>query len=199
MIRSKDFDAIRVKNSDTEFVVVARGLSGFVPVIASENCSVDLMGFSASKGSVRKGMRDRQRFEYNGIQSDIAQYHQVEVDLAEGPDSSVYFYWKGAMPDDEESFLHECKISLRQLFEERDSWENAPQEFFAWNLGPIVYQIERENLYRAFAKKRYQQNRKRSDAFFIMFAALGTVMVTFVAVGLAGDGLDTLRSLLVKP
>lgn len=199
MIGSKDFNPIRVENSDTEFVVVARGLRGFVPVIASENCSVDLMGFSASKGNVPKEMRDKDRLSSYAISSDIEEYHQVEVDLDEGPGSSVYFYWKGTMPDDKGEFLHTCKISLRQIFDERDSWKDASQEFFGWHLGPIVHQIERQNVYRALEKKRYQQNRKRSESFITMFAMMGAMIATVVAVGLTADGLDTLRSWFVSP
>jgi|TARA_R100000935_G_scaffold58859_1_gene98694 hypothetical protein len=198
MIGSKDFNAIRVENSDTEFVVVAHGLKGFVPVIASDNCSVDLMGFSASKGNVPKEMRDKERLSSYVISSDIEEYHQVEVDLDEGPDSSVYFYWKGTMPDDKGEFLHTCKSSLRQIFDERDSWKDANQEFFGWHLGPIVHQIERQNVYRALEKKRHQQNRKRSETLLTMISAIGAVVVGIFAVGVSTDVLDTIRSWLAS-
>jgi hypothetical protein len=194
MICSEDFNLIRVENSDTEFVVVARGSRGFVPVIASANCSVDLMGFSASKGNVPNEMRDKDRFSSYAISSDIEEYHQVEVALDEGAESSVYFYWKGTMPDDKGEFLHTCKISLRQIFEEIGSWEDASQEFFGWHLGPIVHQIERQNVYRIFEKKRYQQNRKRYESFITMFAMMGAVIATAVAVGVTADSFDLLRS-----
>lgn len=198
MIGSKDFDAIRIKNSDTEFVVVARGSNGFVPVIASENCSLDLMGFSASKGSMPNEMRDKKRLEYFASHSDIHEYHQVEIDLDEISDSLVYFYWKGNMPENKSEFLHTCKICLLQIFAERDEWKNAHQEFFAWHLGPIVHQIERQNVYQALKKKRYQQNRKRSENLASMFALVGAVFASLVAFGLSADFLDTLRSFLFR-
>jgi hypothetical protein len=195
MIESKDFDTVYVANSNTEFVVVARGMNGFVPVIVSKNCGLDLMGFVASKGYVPEEVRDMERLDAHTIRSDIEEYHEAEVDIDEGADSSVYFYWKGAMPHDREEFLHACKTSLHQLFQERYEWKKSQQAFFSWHLGPIVFLIERENGYQALKKRRFQQNRKRSEALLTTFGAFGAIVIALFAVGISSDVWDALRSL----
>lgn len=196
MIESSDFDVVYVKNSTTEFVVVSRGENGFVPVIVSENCGLDLMGFVASKGSIPRELRGPERIISLSIRSEVEQYYEAEVELNTEAASTIYFYWKGSMPRSESEFLHACKVGLQQLFREKDNWGSAPQAFFSWYLGPMVFLIERENGYQAVRKRIAQQSRSRLELMVTILATVGAASAMVVTLAASSGFLDSIRSLL---
>lgn len=196
MIQSKDFDVIKIEDSTIEFVIVARGPNGFIPVMISENCGLDVMGFAASKGFMKEEFGGVSVSEARKIRSDIDEYHEMAVETDFEQSSSVFFYWKGALPHEKDDFWHVCKSSLRRIFNEGNDWRKSPQAFFSWHLGPIIFLIERENGYQEIRRKREQYGRKRFETWFSIVTAFGAVVLGVYAVGAGSDLFEAMRAWL---
>lgn len=199
MINSQDFDAVFVQNSNTEFVIVARKDKGFVPVIVSENCSLGLMGFAASKGNSYKKLRDIEILEDYTVRSGVDNYHELEIKIDDIFDSPVYFYWKGSMPGDKEDFLRVCKTSMRQLFRGEDNWSSSPQAFFWWNIGPMVLPIEEASSYQSIRLTRTRESKRLFESMMVTIAAVGALIGLVAVLGVSGDLLDLVRHFFSSP
>lgn len=102
---AQSYNPIVIKNSPVEFVLIGMDRGDFRPIVVSDNCGLDLLGFAASKSYSSKN-----EFEMYSTTSLLSAWRKAEdsfihqcvelnVSALIGNDmksSKVSFYWKGA-------------------------------------------------------------------------------------------------------
>jgi len=164
----KNYSPIVVKNSNIEFVVVGVDAGEFRPIIVSENCQLDLLGFASARSySSRFFNASKERsYELGGVffAKSRNYFNVIDLDLSfdEGEfvndrAAKTLFFWKGDKIKNEDLnevkkvseinfsvILNELKYGVKDINRNDSSRVNRDLErgrldgFVSWHIAPVV-------------------------------------------------------------
>lgn len=165
---TQSYNPIPIKNSPIEFVLIGMDQGDFRPIVISDNCGLDLLGFAASRSysskfeideSVTSSLLSAWR---KAEDSFIHQFVELNISAPIGDEaeeirsSKVYFYWKGVrLPShaiDEVRRIAEINFSIiiNELYGakvggsssdrriEREMERGKLDGFLSWHVSPVV-------------------------------------------------------------
>lgn len=186
----EDYNVPTLKNSAIEFVVVARDHNGFRPIVMSENCGADLIGFANSSSYLRDEFQrdmDKRSDLDSGFNKMELKLASVEFDSHEG----AIFFWKGARPSKDESkeLKRIAEINLSAVVRELRSTTLHQERlvgFLQWHLGALVYLISNFSNQRRAEKRQSLSgevsNAVRSFSLTLIISATLAVAVFYMLV-----------------
>lgn len=204
---TQSYNPIPIKNSPIEFVLIGMDQADFRPILISDNCGLDLLGFAASRSysskfeideSVTSSLLSAWRKDEDSF---IHQFVELNISAPIGDEaeelrsSKGYFYWKGVrLPShaiDEVRLIAEINFSviINELYGAKagggssDSRTEMGMErekldgFLSWHMSPVVRIV---NYFNVRKRRTRDLSRIVLTVYLFLVLAMAAAAVSYV-------------------